>query len=174
MQGASMADMFFGQRLVVGVGDLMTSCDAQAVLSTYSLGSCIGVVAFDARAQVGGILHVMLPSSTIAPGKAEAQPAMFVDTGLELFLRTLGAQGAERGQTRFVVAGGASVISGHDPFRIGERNSAAALDLLGRSGCGVLHADVGGIVNRALHLEMGAGLVTITTPQKGSRISLAP
>ena len=174
MQGASSAGMFFGQRLVVGVADLAASRDAQAVLSTYSLGSCIGVVAYDARAMVGGILHVMLPSSAIAPDKAAAQPAMFVDTGLELFLRTLGALGAEHGQTRLVVAGGASVIAGHDPFRIGERNAGAALEHLRRSGYGVLHTDIGGIVNRALHLEMDAGLVTITTPQKGSRVSLAP
>ena len=130
-------------------------------------------MAYDGCARVGGILHVMLPSSGIAPDKAAAQPAMFVDTGLALFLRALGGQGAEREQTHLVVAGGASVIAGHDPFRIGERNARAALDILRELGYGVLHTDVGGIVNRALHLEMDSGLVTITTPHKGSRVSLA-
>ena len=152
---------------------MAVSSDACAVLSTYSLGSCIGVVAYDGAAMSGGILHVMLPDSSIAPERAAKQPSMFADTGIALFLRALGGLGAERERTRLFVAGGASVLAGHDPYKIGERNTRAVLALLGERGYEVGRTVVGGAVNRALHLEMSTGLVTLTTPTEGGQCSLA-
>lgn len=174
MEPTACAEIRFGQRLVVGVGDMASSADPQAILSTYSLGSCIGVAAYDARARVGGLLHLMLPSSSIAPDRALSQPALFADTGLALFFRSLDGLGADRDRIRLMIAGGASVLAGHDPYRIGERNIQATLGFLRGNGYEVGHAEVGGGVNRALHLEMATGIVTLTTPQRGSRIPLAP
>ena len=79
----------FAQRVVIGVGDMAVSNNTQVTLSTYALGSCIGVVAYDPVVKVGGILHMMLPDSSISPEKAVQQPAMFADTGLPLFFRAL-------------------------------------------------------------------------------------
>ncbi len=66
---------------VVGVGDYKISTSPLEVLVTYSLGSCLGVAAYDPRAGVGGLLHFMLPDSRINAEKARAQPAMFADNG---------------------------------------------------------------------------------------------
>ncbi len=163
----------FTQRVIVGVGDLAVSSSPDVILSTYALGSCIGVVAYDPFARVGGMLHLMLPDSTIAPAKAARQPAMFADTGLPLFLHALTGLKARLGQLRVYVAGGASMVAGHDPFRIGERNTRAALDLLARAGCPAPREDTGGFLNRTLHLELQNGNVTVKTPQAIAHCTLA-
>jgi chemotaxis protein CheD len=158
--------------LVIGVGDLAVSDDSQRVLSTYALGSCIGVVAYEPLLKVGGILHLMLPDSSISPGKAAAFPAMFADTGLPQFFRLLADLKARAPRLRVLVAGGANVILGHDPFCIGERNVRATVDFLARQGYALKQAEVGGSVNRTVHLSLATGIVTIKTPSAEEKISL--
>ena len=73
-------------RHIVGVGDMKVSSDPADVIVTHALGTCLGIVVHDPVARVGGMLHVMLPTSTINPDKARLNPYMFVDTGVpELF-----------------------------------------------------------------------------------------
>ena len=120
MASPSIASLF-SQRVVVGVGDMAVSNNAQMVLSTYALGSCVGVIAYDPTIKVGGLLHLLLPDSSISPQKAALQPAMFADTGLPLLFNALFGLKAHPSRLRLFVCGGASVLSGQDPFRIGDR-----------------------------------------------------
>ena len=73
-------------RHVVGVGDMKIG-RAGDVLVTHGLGSCLGLMIYDPVVKVGGMLHAMLPLSSINPQKAESNPFMFVDTGVSLFLK---------------------------------------------------------------------------------------
>jgi chemotaxis protein CheD len=172
MAGAPTVASLFAQRVVIGVGDMAVSNNTQVILSTYALGSCVGVVAYDPAFKAGGILHLMLPDSTISPEKAARQPAMFADTGLVNFFRALTGLKAERSRLRLFVAGGASVISGNDPFRIGERNRTVTLEFLTKNGYSIRHSEVGGTINRTLHLEMSTGVVTLKTPTETGQLSL--
>ena len=61
---------------------MLVSKEVGDEIITYALGSCLGITAYDPVAKVGGLLHVMLPLSSIDPGKASQRPYMFVDTGL--------------------------------------------------------------------------------------------
>ena len=171
--GSPTVGSLFTQRVIIGVGDMAVSNNAQVILSTYALGSCIGVIAYDSVSKVGGILHLMLPDSTISPDKAAKQPAMFANTGLPLLFRAMGGLKAERGRVRILVAGGAGMLSGSDPFKIGERNSAATLDFLGKNGLSVCHQDIGGSINRTLHLDVGTGTVSMKTPLANLSFQLA-
>ena len=163
----------FAQRVVIGVGDMAVSNNSQVTLSTYALGSCIGVVAYDSVAKVGGILHMMLPDSSISPDKAQLQPAMFADTGLPLFFRALSGLKAERARLRLFVTGGACVLASHDSFKIGERNTKATLDFLAAHGFPVRRIVTGGTTNRTVHLQIGDGDMTLKTPEGNDAISLA-
>ena len=173
MAGAPTVASIFAQRVVVGVGDLAVSNNAQVILSTYALGSCVGILAYDPATKVGGILHLMLPDSTIAPEKGARQPAMFADTGLPHFFHALSGLKGDRSRMRLFVAGGASVIAGNDPFRIGERNALATMDYLHKHGYRVNQTDLGGAINRTLHLEMSTGQVTLKRPADTIRLSIA-
>ena len=136
---------------------MAVSNQATATLSTYALGSCVAVTAYDPILRVGGILHLMLPDSKISVEKAAVQPAMFADTGLPFFFRHLAIFRADAGRLRIHLAGGASVIGGIDPFRIGERNVQVTLEILARMGVPVHNADLRGTVNGMVQLEAGDG-----------------
>jgi chemotaxis protein CheD len=169
---ASTIASLFAQRVVVGVGDMAVSNNTQVILSTYALGSCIGVVAYDPVVKVGGILHLMLPDSSISPDKALLQPAMFADTGLPLFFRSLAGLKAERGRLRLFVTGGACVLSSHDAFKIGERNTKATLSFLAGNGFPVRQTVTGGTTNRTIHLQINDGEMTLKTPEGSKALSL--
>jgi chemotaxis protein CheD len=173
MAGAPTIASLFAQRVVVGVGDVAVSNNPQVTLSTYALGSCIGVVAYDPVARTGGILHLMLPDSSISPDKAAVQPAMFANTGLPLLFRSLYGLKAERARLRLFIAGGACVLAGKDTFRIGERNIRATLDYLSLQGFTFSDPAVGGTVNRTIHLEVGSGEMNLKTPNSNENLSLA-
>jgi chemotaxis protein CheD len=162
----------FAQRVVVGVGDMAVSNNSQVTLSTYALGSCIGLVAYDPALKEGGILHLMLPDSSISPAKAQSQPAMFADTGLPLFFRSLAGLKADRSRLRLFVTGGACELSSHDAFKIGERNTKATLDFLATNGFPVRQTVTGGTTNRTIHLQIGDGEMTLKTPDGSSSLSL--
>lgn len=163
----------FAQRVVIGVGDMAVSNNNLVTLSTYALGSCIGVVAYDPGVKVGGILHLMLPDSSISPEKAAKQPAMFADTGLPLFFRALLGMKADRSRLRLIVTGGACVLASHDNFKIGERNTKATLDYLAANGFRVRQQVTGGTTNRTVHLEVASGDLILKTPEGNNTASLA-
>jgi len=160
------------QRVTVGVGDLAVSNNPSAVISTYALGSCVGIAVYDGVAKVGGLLHLMLPDSSLSPEKARKQPAVFADTGIPLLFRNLAGLGAERARLRGFVAGGANVLNGSEMFRIGQRNIAAAKKFVNAYGIRVVKADLGGVNNRTVHLDVKTGQVTLKTPLGTSNFSL--
>lgn len=164
MGGAPTIGQVFTQKVVVGVGDQAVSNNPNVVLSTYALGSCIGVVVFDAQTNVGGILHFMLPESKLSPEKAKKQPAMFADTGLVLFFRAMQGLGGNARRCKILVAGGASVISSSDVFKIGDRNTARVNQILTRSGIKPLYQETGGVNNRTVHLNLADGVVDLKMP----------
>lgn len=173
MPGSPTISALFAQRVVIGVGDLAVSNNSQVTLSTYALGSCVGVIAYDPVVMAGGILHIMLPDSLISPDKAAKQPAMFADTGLPFFFRSLVGMKVERNRMRIFLAGGASVLNGTDPFKIGERNAASVKKILGVYQIPVCGEDLGGNINRTVHLELSTATLTLKTPDRMEQYSLA-
>jgi chemotaxis protein CheD len=172
MGAAPSIAALFAQRVVIGVGDLSVSNNAAITLSTYALGSCIAVVAYDPVAKAGGLLHLMLPDSAISPEKAVSQPAMFADTGLPLLFKAFTGLKGEPSRARLFLAGGASVLGGTDNFKIGERNIRATHDWLSRHRLFARHTALGGTINRTVHLDVGTGTLTLKTPSASDTLSL--
>lgn len=163
----------FSQRVVIGVGDLAVSNNVNVTLTTYALGSCVGLVAYDPASRAGGMLHIMLPDSSIAQEKANDRPAMFANTALPLFFRELAGVKADRTRLRLHLSGGACVLSGPDTFKIGERNAAAVKAWLLAQGFRLAGSDLGGTVNRTLHLELATGRLSIKMPTGTESVSLS-
>lgn len=149
----------FDIRLVAGVGGLVVSNNMDAILTTYSLGSCLGVTIYDPVARAGGLLHAMLPDSSINLSKAVEQPAMFVDTGIGALFRAAYALKAEKHRMQICVAGGAHFLDESGFFNIGQRNYASLAQLFALHGLAIDAQDVGGLVSRTLHLHLRTGEV---------------
>jgi chemotaxis protein CheD len=143
--------------LVVGISDCKVSGDPEAVLMTYALGSCIAIAVHDPVVGVGGLLHYMLPESALDRSKADANPYMFADTGIETLLKDICSHGASRRRLVVRIAGGAQIVNGHELFQIGRRNYLAARKLLWKAGILVAGEAVGGEISRTVRLEVKTG-----------------
>lgn len=150
--------------LVVGVADMVSSNDSSAELVTYSLGSCLGVCVYDPVRKAGGLLHLMLPDSSISPEKAATQPHMFVDTGVPRLFKSVYSLGGDRSRVLVKVAGGAQFFNKNDTFNIGERNFNALQALLAKNGYSIHAQEVGGFCSRTLRMDLSNGTVTISSP----------
>jgi chemotaxis protein CheD len=147
--------------LVVGIGDCQLSKDSDSTLVTYALGSCIGMLIHDPETGVGGLLHFMLPESSLDPAKAEKNPYMFADTGIPLLFRGAYQLGAEKKRLVVTVAGGAQMMDTQGTFNIGKRNCLAMRKILWKAGVMVNAEYLGGMVSRTVRLEVGTGKVLL-------------
>lgn len=145
------------EKTVVGISELAVSNNPAEMLITYSLGSCLGVTVYDPVVQVGGLIHCMLPLSSVDDKKSKTTPAMFVDIGIPLFLEKILSMGAEKKRLILKAAGCAQILDPEGLFRIGERNFTLLRKLLWKNGILIKAQDVGGTTSRTLSLEMGTG-----------------
>ena len=151
---------------------MAASNNRSQIISTYALGSCIGLIAFDPSTYVGGILHFMLPDSSLSADKARARPSMFCDTGCKYFFSELEGLGAKLPSLKIMIAGGASVIQKSDFFKIGARNEEAIRTFLDNLGLKAQAESVGGLNNRTVHLSMIDGTVKLKMPNQSKKYSL--
>ncbi len=143
--------------IVVGVADMKVSNEPGVVLVTYSLSSCIGLAIHDPVAQVGGMLHYMLPESSIDGRKAKKNPYMFGDTGIPALFRETYKLGAKKSRLRVIVVGGAQILDQKGLFNIGKRNYTVLRKLFWKFNVMTEFDVVGGNVNRTLNLEIKTG-----------------
>ena len=145
--------------LVVGVGDCLVSKDPQGTLVTYALGSCIAILIHDSVAGVGGLLHYMLPESSIDNVKARQRPFMYADTGIPLLFQTAYRLGAEKSRLYVAAVGGAHVLDPHGTFNIGHKNHLAMRKIFRNAGVMVKAEEVGGTASRTVRLEIATGKI---------------
>ena len=145
--------------IVVGIGDCQVSRDPESTIVTYALGSCIGLMIHDPVAGVGGLLHFMLPESSLDPAKAEKNPFMFADTGIPSLFRSAYQLGADKRRLVVSVAGGAQMMDPQGAFNIGKRNVLAVRKILWKAGVMVQAEEVGGMTSRTIRLEINTGKV---------------
>jgi chemotaxis protein CheD len=148
---------------VVDIADFAVSDDPRTTLVTYSLGSCIGVSIWDPEAKVGGLLHYMLPESSLSLEKAKANPAMFADTGIPAMFRAAYDLGAVKKRVIVKVAGGSQLLDDNGTFNIGKRNYVMLRKIFWKNGILIDGENVGGSISRTLRLHCDTGAVTLKT-----------
>lgn len=151
----------FENRVVVGMADFAVSNSPNLILTTYSLGSCLGIAVYDPVARAGGLLHTMLPDSNLQPEKALLQPGMFVDTGFHSLIQAISELDAQPERLKIYVAGGAQIMDSTGFFNIGKKNYQAFTEILEREGLRIHAEQVGGLVNRTMHLNIATGGVSL-------------
>jgi chemotaxis protein CheD len=144
----------------VGISEMQISRAPGEILVTYSLGSCVALCLFD-PAVGAGLIHCMLPQSSIDPDKARQKPAMFVDQGVPALLDAMLALGARRRSLVAKVAGGANIFDDRGMFRIGERNHASLRRILWKNDILIAAEHVGGTKARTMYVWVGTGRVLI-------------
>jgi len=160
------------EQIIVGVADCRVGHSPEQVLATYALGSCIGLSVYDPKAAVGGMLHYMLPDSTIDPARSRENPYMFADTGIPKLVEQVCGVGASRRRLIAHAAGGASMMDPQAVFDIGKRNYLALRKILWKAGILLTGEAVGGSTSRTIRLEIGSGRLWLQ--ENGKRKELVP
>lgn len=150
--------------VVVGISDLKISDKDTECLVTYALGSCIAVAVYDPQVKVGGLLHYMLPDSTLDPQKAREHPGMFADTGIPLLFKSCYKLGAEKKRMIIKIAGGARIMDDTNYFRIGQKNLTALRKIFWKNNVLIDAEDIGENFNRTVRLEMSTGRFLVKGP----------
>jgi chemotaxis protein CheD len=151
---------------IVGISDLRVSKDIKDVLVTYALGSCLAVCVYDPDVKVGGLLHFMLPDSSLDMNKAKDNPAMFADTGIPLLFKTCYQFGAEKRRMIVKVVGGASILDDTNYFRIGQKNITALRKIFWKNNVLIDCEDTGMNYNRTVWLRIADGRVLVKNAGK--------
>jgi chemotaxis protein CheD len=137
------------------------SSQPQQLVVTHALGSCIGLAVYDPQVKVGGLLHYMLPESSLDEEKGRQNPYMFADTGIPMLFRECYKLGAVKHRMLVKVAGGSQVLGGPEHFNIGRRNYAALRKIFLKNNVMIDNEDVGGVKARTMYLEISTGKVWV-------------
>ena len=136
-------------------------------LVTSGLGSCLGVAVYDPHADVGALLHAMLPESANHPGP----PEKFVVDGIDATLAALDEAGADRSRLRAKLAGASSMLELEtEDQTVGEQNVAAAREALRAHRIPVEATDVGGSDGRSLQFTPGDGRLVVSSAGGQKRV----
>jgi chemotaxis protein CheD len=133
------------------------------IIVTHALGSCLGLMVYDPVQKIGGLLHAMLPLSKINPAKAEANPYMFVDTGVPALFKSLYELGGQKSRMIIKAAGCGNPLGKNEMFKIGERNYTVLKKLLWKNNILLKTEDIGGAVSRTVHFDIDTGRTVISS-----------
>jgi len=142
-----------------------------ALLVALGLGSCVAVAVYDAETAVGGLLHVLLPSQSLASDRGT--PAKFPETGVPFLLDRVRETGATPRRLTARIAGGASMfanLNSPSVSTIGERNVIATREALGRAGVPIVAEDTGKDYGRSVYFFLETGRLEVRSYAHGVRV----
>lgn len=139
-----------GKMIKVGMADL-NICRTPDAITTLGLGSCVGVVIYDPQKKFGGMVHVMLPDSTII--RNNENPAKFADTGIRDLIDMVCRMGTTRSNLVAKMAGGAQMFAfntDNDMLKVGLRNAESCRKVLREYNIRLLAEDCGANYGRTI------------------------
>ncbi|AMM54941.1 chemotaxis protein CheD [Pyrococcus kukulkanii] len=157
------------QEIKVGIGDYAVG-KGRGVISTYGLGSCVGITLYDRVTKVGGLLHALLPKASRYGGRGN--PAKYVDTGLQLLLKDVLKLGASKFRLEAKLFGGAHMFENvrSEELKIGQKNVEVAKREIKRLGIRLVAEDTGGRGGRTIFLDLSTGKVRMRKVLEGKVI----
>ncbi len=133
-------------------------------LVTLGLGSCIGLVLYDPVAKIGGMVHIMLPTSSIR--SEVTNRCKFADTAIVDLLDQVTKEGASRSRLRAKIAGGAHMFHTTgtiDIMNVGQRNIAMCRKVLEENRITLDGEDTGGSSGRSIEFCCESCTLSIRT-----------
>lgn len=143
-------------------------------ITTYGLGSCVGVTLFDKVTKNAGMVHVLLPSSSVEQQVGAINKAKYANLGVEELLDQMIRSGARRANITAKMAGGAHMFgnpsTGSSLLNIGERNIAECKVALQRLGIPLIAEDTAGQHGRTITINSLTGGLTVKSVGKGEKV----
>ncbi len=144
----------------VGIADMGVAMSPN-ILRTI-LGSCVGICIYDPKVKIGGLSHIMLPTSK----KPSHNIKKYADTAIPLMIDEMLALGAGRERMIAKLAGGATMFkhTGNSLMGdIGKNNIQSVKEILASLKIPVLCEELGGDYGRTIDFYLETGEVKIKT-----------
>jgi len=143
---------------------------APYVISSLGLGSCVVVALYDTRQKIGGLAHVMLPSSSHF--QVGHKPYQRADKAIATLLEGLLMRRASRQDIVAKLVGGARMFSYEDDrsLGIGQQNVLSIKDILRREQIPLIGEDVGGHHGRSVEFHLDSGKLIVRSIGREERI----
>lgn len=151
----------------IGIADLGVSRSPD-ILRTI-LGSCIGICIYDTRTKIGGLSHIMLPSSK----KTSANPRKYADTAIPMLIDEMVKAGAARESMIAKIVGGAAMFKHtENSFMgdIGRNNITTVQQILAGTNIRIVSDDLGGDYGRTIDFYLETGEIKIKTIGRETKI----
>ena len=156
--------------LTVNAVEMNVSKDPRDTIVAPSIGAGLAVVIYDPQVRAGGILHFLLPDSTVMDSdNAKQFPCAFADTGLKRFIDTVDSMGVQQSRLRTILVGGAQAVNPPNILNFGKRNIDAATRILNAQGLKIDKLEVGGHAARTIQLKIKDGTVYLEVRGQGMR-----
>jgi len=126
-----------------------------------SVGSCVAICLYDSTNRCGGLAHIMLPNSAIAP--QDSLPCKFADTAVPALAKAVQKNSGKEACLSAKIAGGANIFSNlnNNGPTIGMKNVDAVKAALSANKIRLVAEDVGGAYGRRVAFNIGTGIATI-------------
>ena len=149
------------KEIIVKVADWAAE-RGDGVIVTLGLGSCVAIMLHDPQMKAGAMVHVLLPSRSLAHDTSNL--AKFPESAVPLLVERLKALGAEPRRIVAKLAGGASMFSQlmtPGTIQMGERNIVASRNALRAASIPIVKEAVGGERGRSIRFHVKDGRVEI-------------
>lgn len=155
-------------KIIVGMADYAVARKPTRLI-TMGLGSCVGITLYDPYVQIGGLVHIMLPS--VNHGRSKANKAKFADTGIAYLMEEMQKKGAVKRRVVAKIAGGSSMFSynNESQMNIGERNVEMTKKVLDELKVQVVSEDTGKDYGRTIELNTETGMLQVRSVRNGNK-----
>jgi chemotaxis protein CheD len=126
-----------------------------------SVGSCVAICLYSSTDKCGGLAHIMLPNSAIAP--QDFPPCKFADTAIPVLASAVQEISGNETRLSAKIAGGANIFKFENDNgpTIGTKNVDAVKATLNANRIRLVAEDVGGSYGRRITFNLGSGVVDI-------------
>jgi len=149
----------------VGIAEIAVT-QTPDVLRTI-LGSCVGICLYDKDRGIGGLAHVMLPTSK----QGGSSPKKYADTAIPMLVDELVSLGA--GKLVAKIVGGAMMFNLSENSlmgEIGKNNVSKAREILEKLNISIVAEDTGGNYGRTIDFYLETGEVKVKSIGKPDKI----
>ena len=143
----------------VQIGEVKTA-KKDVILKSKAIGSCVAVIAYDAKKSIGGMAHIMLPGA--APvDKKQQEKTKYAANAIDALVEQMAELGSNNGDIEVTLVGGGNVLNRPDDT-ICRDNIRSTLEFLTKYDLAVKVQAIGGTSRRSVSLDVKGGVVFYT------------
>ncbi len=149
----------------VNTGDIAFG-EGNVILRSVALGSCIAVVAYDSKKNIGAIAHIMLPGK--APEKI-LEKTKYAEDAIDGMIGRMLTKGSKHSNIEVCLVGGGNVLKRKNDT-ICEANIESVTQVLRKKKISVKSKVLGGTERKSVFMDIENGRISYSEGERGERL----